>query len=64
MSFRCQNEKCRKVGQNPHRVVTKTRTAEHVELRGGEYGKKVPMIVGVGEQIVEEKNLCDNCIEA
>lgn len=64
MSFRCENEKCRKVGKHPHRVVTRTRQHEHVELREGEYGKKVPMIVGVGNQIVQEKNLCDTCVHA
>lgn len=59
MSFRCQ--KCSKLGQKPHRVVTRTRQHEHVELREGEFGKLVPMIVGVGPQIVEEKDLCGKC---
>lgn len=61
MSFRCQNGTCNKVDHKPHRVVTQTRMVEHVQLREGELGKMVPMIVGVGSQIVQEKLMCDDC---
>jgi hypothetical protein len=60
MSFRCQG--CKKVNRKPTRIVTKTREHEHVELREGEFGNPVPMIVGVGPQIVQEKILCSGCV--
>jgi hypothetical protein len=60
MSFRCEG--CKKVGHKPQIVTTKTRMHEHVELRqDGEYGPMIPVIVGAGPQIVEQKKLCGNC---
>ena len=59
MSFRC--EQCKKVADRPQIVTTKTRMHEHVELREGERGVLVPMIVGSGPQIVQQKKLCGKC---
>jgi len=60
MSFRCEG--CNKSSHKPRIVTTKTRQCEHVELREGEYGALVPMIVGSGTQIVQQKKLCDKCV--
>lgn len=59
MSFRCEG--CKNVANKPKRVAVKTRQHEHVELREGEFGQLVPQVVGVGDQIVQEKNLCGAC---
>lgn len=59
MSFKC--EKCNKVAQKPQIITTKTRMVEHTEMREGEYGAMIPVIVGAGSQIVEQKKLCSKC---
>lgn len=61
MSFRCEG--CRSVGYKPEIITTKTRMHEHVELRpDGEWGESmIPMIVGSGPQIVQQKKLCGKC---
>lgn len=63
MSFRCQS--CDKVGSKPNRIVVQKRRYDHHELRENyETGVVVPTFIGVGDQIVEEKNICDKCIKA
>lgn len=59
MSARCK--KCSKVTQKPQMVTTKTRMHEHVEIRTNEEGYNVPMIVGMGPQIVAQEQRCNNC---
>ena len=60
MSFRCEGTGCKKVGSTPNRVVTKKRLHKHMGWKEID-GQMVYVQVGEGTQIVEEKNLCNDC---
>jgi hypothetical protein len=62
MSFKCGS--CKRTGKKPHRIVIKKRSFDHFEPQfNDELDKVVPTFMGHGDQIVEEKNLCDQCVK-
>ena len=59
MSFKCVG--CNKTAAKPVRVVKKVRLHKHTQTFIDDRGFPMLVETGVGNQIVEEANLCGSC---